>query len=323
VTTANTFVESMTIQQAFAGGGRTRRMRLLVLGLVLAVLPVGCSERPSSAPTPATSAKPVRVASFDFSENLILAEIYAQALRQADIPVVMLSDFGTREVLGPALEQGQVDLVIDYLGSALEAADAGNPATHGSLEYARTELQKDLTGFGVTVMEAAAAQDQNGFVVTRNTARRLASPSISSLAPIASSLVLGAPPECADRPYCLIGLESVYGLHFARTEVIDTRAATATALESGEIDVGLLETTDARLAEGRFVLLKDDKGLQPRENIIPLLRREVIDEYGQTLTDVINEVTARLTTDVLIDLNRSVEVEGETPAEVAHEWLDD
>jgi len=313
----------MRIPQGIAdAAGGVRRLRFLVVGLGLAMLSAGCaSESSSSAPSPSVTEGVVRVASFDFSENLILAEIYAQALRQAGIPVELLPNLGTREVIQPALEQGQIDFVVDYLGSALEAADAGNPAAHSSLGHARMELQRVMAGEGVTVLAAAAAQDQNGFAVTRRTARGLSSPTISALSPTASSMVLGAPPECAERPYCLQGLESLYGLNFARIDVIDTRAATATALQTGEIDVGLLETTDARLAEGRFVLLKDDKGLQPRENVIPLVRRPVIDEYGQTLTDAVAAVTSRLKTAVLVELNRRVEVDGRSPAEVASEWL--
>ena len=114
----------------------------------------------------------------------------------------------------------------------------------------------------------------------------------------------------------------MYGLHFAHVEEIDSRAATATALESGEIDVGLLETTDAQLAGGEFVLLGDDKGLQPRENIVPLVRQQVIDEYGQAFADTVESVTSHLTTADLIELNRRVEIQGKSPSEVASEWLD-
>ena len=105
-------------------------------------------------------------------------------------------------------------------------------------------------------------------------------------------------------------------------EDISTRAATATALESGEIDVGLLETTDARLADGGFILLRDDRGLQPRENIIPLARQWVIDTYGQTFTDAVDSVSSRLTTADLIELNRRVEIDGMTPSQAAADWLD-
>ena len=302
----------MTITRWPSGHSISHRLRILAVGLCVALVLIACTDQESPNPTQSESEESITVASFDFSENWILAEIYGQALRRAGIPVQMLSNVGTREVVGPALEQGQVDFVVDYLGSALEAADLGNPATHGSLEYARRELQKALVGSGVVVLSAAAAQDQNGFAVTRETAAGLSSRTISALSPTASSMVFGAPPECPDRPYCLIGLRSVYGLHFAHVEEIDSRAATATALESGEIDVGLLETTDAQLAGGEFVLLGDDKGLQPRENIVPLVRQQVIDEYGQALHTV-ESVTSHLTTADLIELNRRVEIQGNLP----------
>ncbi|HEX5017136.1 MAG TPA: ABC transporter substrate-binding protein [Actinomycetes bacterium] len=299
----------------------SKQLRRLVCALGLLLL-VSCAEKPASEPAPSNSEASVRVASFDFSENLILAEIYAEAIRRAGIPVELLPELGTREVVGPALEQGEVDFVVDYLGSALEASDPGNPATHGSLEQARQALGAVVAENGIVVLDPAAAQDQNGFAVTPRMAKRLSSPAISALAPRAPTLVFGGPPECVDRTYCLIGLESVYGLHFERVEVIDTRAATAAALQSGEIDVGLLETTDARLAEGNLLLLRDDHGLQPRENVTPLARQSVIDEYGQKFVEAVNAVTTRLTTSALADLNRQVEIEGGTPAEVAAQWLD-
>ncbi len=322
MTTAKTSAVTMTIPRWHPGyASISRPLRVLVVGLSLLVL-IACAGQKSSNPKPPGHDESITVASFDFSENWILAEIYAQAIRRAGIPVEMLSNLGTREVVGPALEQGQVDFVVDYLGSALEAEDPGNPATHGSLEYARRQLQKALVGTGVVVLGAAAAEDQNGFAVTRETAAGLSSRTISALTPTASSMVLGAPPECPDRPYCLLGLRSVYGLQFAHFEKIDTRAATATALESGEIDVGLLETTDAQLASGEFVLLRDDQGLQPRENIVPLVRQQIIDEYGQSFADAVDSVTSRLTTADLVDLNRRVEIAGMTPSEVASDWLD-
>lgn len=322
LTTAKMSSVGMTLSRQAAGYFAISR-GMQVLGVVLAacLLSISCTAESSSPPEPAAR-ESITVASFDFSENLILAELYTQAIEEAEIPVELVSNLGPREVVGPALEQGQVDFVVDYLGSALEAADAGNPATHGSVDYARQELQKAMVGHGVTVLRAAAAQDQNGFAVTHETARGLSSRTMSALSTKASAMVLGAPPECSERPYCLIGLESVYRLHFARVEDISTRAATATALESGEIDVGLLETTDARLAEGRFILLRDDRGLQPRENIIPLARQWVIDTYGQSFTDAVDSVSSRLTTADLIELNRRVEIDGMTPSQAAADWLD-
>jgi osmoprotectant transport system substrate-binding protein len=101
-----------------------------------------------------------------------------------------------------------------------------------------------------------------------------------------------------------------------------SRAATVEALVSGQIDVGLLETTDARLAVAPVRLLDDDRGLQPPENVVPLVRSAAIDRWGEELRTALDEVSARLTTADLVELNRSVELDGLTPAEAAARWWD-
>jgi osmoprotectant transport system substrate-binding protein len=101
---------------------------------------------------------------------------------------------------------------------------------------------------------------------------------------------------------------------------MSSRAATVEALLSGQIDVGLLETTDARLAVAPIMLLVDDRGLQPPENVVPLVRRDAIDRWGEELRTVLNEVSARLTTNDLVGLNQAVELDGLTPEEAAARW---
>ena len=113
------------------------------------------------------------------------------------------------------------------------------------------------------------------------------------------------------------GLEEVYGLQFGEVRSMPSRAATVEALVSGQIDVGLLETTDARLAVAPVMLLLDDRALQPHENVVPLVRTASLDRWGDQLRTALDEVSARLTTADLVELNRSVELDGLTPAEAA------
>jgi osmoprotectant transport system substrate-binding protein len=101
-----------------------------------------------------------------------------------------------------------------------------------------------------------------------------------------------------------------------------SRAATVEALVSGEIDVGLLETTDARLSVSPVMLLVDDRGLQPHENVVPLVRTDVLDRWGDRLRIALDEVSARLVTADLVLLNAAVELDGLTPAEAAARWWD-
>jgi osmoprotectant transport system substrate-binding protein len=247
--------------------------------------------------------------------------VYGQALRRAGLPVQMEVGLGTREIVEPALEQGQIDFVVDYLGTALDFLVPNTSQNHGPAESVHAALRQQLSSRGVAVLPFAAAEDKNGFAVTAAFARSRGVSRLSDLTPMSRSLVLGGPPECPARRYCAAGLKRVYGLEFRSFRAIPTRAGTATALTIGEIDVGMLETTDPRLAQGRLLLLQDDRGLQPRENVVPLVRQATLRAYGDRIEKAIAPVTAALTTDEMIKLNRAVEVERRTPAEAAAAWL--
>jgi osmoprotectant transport system substrate-binding protein len=295
-----------------------RRRPAGLLGILLFVLLTACGGADEPARTaPATT---IRFASYDFSENQTLVEVYAEAVRRAGLPVSVQHGVGTREVVSPALEQGVVDVVVDYLGTALSFARPSAPDLSREPAEMHTVLRRTLGGRGVVVLDAAQAEDQNGFAVTKAFADDSGATRLSDLIPLAPQLTFGGPPECPDRPYCLEGLEKVYGLEFHKVLTMQSWGATVEALVSGQIDVGLLETTDARLAVAPVTLLLDDRKLQPPENVVPLVRRAAIDRWGDQLGTVLNEVSARLTTADLIELNRSVELEGLTPKEAAARW---
>jgi osmoprotectant transport system substrate-binding protein len=276
----------------------------------------GPAEQPSG---PATT---VRFASYDFAENQILVEVYAEAVRRAGLPVSVQHGIGTREVVSPALQQGVVDVVVDYLGTALAFArpEFARPPAAAEEKYA--VLARTMGGRGVDVLTPSAAEDQNGFVVTDTFAAEHDVDTLSDLVALAPELAFGGPPECSDRPFCLLGLERVYGLRFGAVLSMPTRGATLEALLSRQIDVGMLETTDARLAVAPVTLLADDRALQPPENVVPMVRAAAAERWGAPLRDALEETSARLTTDQLIELNRAVELDGQTPAEAAASWWD-
>jgi osmoprotectant transport system substrate-binding protein len=296
---------------------RARRSTVAALGLVLVVL-AGCS----AAPPPPAPEGGVRFAAYDFSENQILVAVYAEAVRRAGLRVSVDSGVATREVVEPALEQGVVDVVIDYLGTASGFVGAAAPGSAQTPEQLHAGLAHVLAGRGVTVLDPARAEDQNGFAVTTGFAAEHRVGTLSELAPLAPGLVFGGPPECVDRPLCLPGLRQVYGLQFGQVRTMPSRAATVEALAAGEIDVGLLETTDARVGSAPVLLLLDDRSLQPPENVVPLVRTAVLDREGDRLRTALDETSARLTTQELVALNRAVETEGLTPTEAARTWWD-
>jgi osmoprotectant transport system substrate-binding protein len=291
-----------------------------ILLLVLVLLATGC-DRGQAPPAPEDPRRPtIQLASFDFPESEILGELYGQALRQHGIPVEPVVQLGAREVVAPALEQGKVDMVPEYLGSALNFLNDRDRVATADPGLTHARLEQAFAPRGVSVLAFAPAQDRNGFVVTGELARRRGLEQLSDLAPLAGQLTFGGPPECPQRPLCLKGLQDLYGLHFARFEAMPSRAVTAAALETGEIDVGMIDTTDPNLIEADLVQLADDKRLQPADNVVPVLRREVVDAYGPPLVRLLNAVSAQLTTVELTKLNLQV-AKGQPAADAVGAWL--
>jgi osmoprotectant transport system substrate-binding protein len=284
---------------------------VLVLLLVLGCL--ACA-RPPAGPEPRDPSR-LRIASFDFPESQVVAEVYARALRQAGFQVDVLSGLGTREIVLPALQQGLVDVVVDYTGSLLDYVGGSPAETHGTADEVHAALRQRLTGRGLTALAYAPAEDANGFAVRAQFARERQLSRISDLRGLAGRLTFGGPPECSARRYCLRGLQATYGLRFAAFRPQPTRGTTATALATGEIDVGLLETTYGGLGDHRLMLLVDDRALQPRENLVPVVRTEVVRRYGSRLTQPLDAVSARLTSADLVRLNHIAEVNPVDPAE--------
>jgi osmoprotectant transport system substrate-binding protein len=296
--------------------------RTILALTMLALLVAGC-DRGQAPPPPEDPRRPtIRLASFDFPESEILGELYGQALRQHGFPVELVVQLGAREVVAPALEQGKVDMVPEYLGSALNFLNDRDRVATADPGLTHARLEQAFAPRGVSVLAYAPAVDRNGFVVTGEMARSRGLEKLSDLAPIAGQLVIGGPPECPQRPLCLKGLQEVYKLEFERFEAKPSRDVTAAELKTGEIDVGMIDTTNPNLVKqgNDLVQLQDDRHLQPADNVVPVLRREVLDAYGPALVRLVNAVSAQLTTKELTGLNLQVDG-GQPAADAAARWL--
>ncbi len=141
---------------------------------------------------------------------------------------------------------------------------------------------------------------------------------------MAGEFRFGGPPECPEREFCLQGLETVYGLEFAEFVPLDAAGPiTIAALEGGDVDIALLFSSQGVIAEKGWVVLEDDMGLQPAENLVPAIRQAVVDEYGEDLTNLLDEVSEKIEQEALIEMNKRADIDGEDPAVIAGEWLDE
>lgn len=301
---------------------RSRR----ALGAAIAIALVACSPADPFGSGTEPEPRPdnsIVVASFDFAESELLGELYATALEAHGYSVTRRLHLGSRELLQPALVQGQIDFLPEYVGTALTFVTLGavDVTSHSPSMY--RALKRTLGARGVKALDYSSAQDKNGIVVTTETAETYDLETISDLKAHASEFVFGGPPECDERPLCLAGLESTYGLRFASFVPLDVGGPrTLAALEGFEIDVGLLFTTDPNLSPSGLVLLKDDKGLQPAENVVPVVHAVVAERYGPRFEDVLDAVTHALTTSELRLLNHDVQLEHQDAHDTALEWLE-
>jgi osmoprotectant transport system substrate-binding protein len=292
-------------------------------GFVLAAVLLagaGCVEQ-SPPPTAAAPDRDVIVVgAFNFPESRVLAELYAQALAGAGFPVEVLP-LGSREILEPALEQGFVDLVPEYTGSALNFLERRSDAADSDAERTYLRLETAFADRGVTLAAGSPAENQNAFVVRRETAQTLGLETVSDLADVAGELTLGGPPECPERPACGVGLRERYDVSFGRFIGLTHARHVAAALAAGEVDVGLLFTTDPVLADHDLVALIDDRGLQPAEQVVPVIRDATLARFGAELLAVVDRVSRALSTAELAALNHEMVAEDAAPDAIAREWL--
>jgi osmoprotectant transport system substrate-binding protein len=293
-------------------------MAVAVVATLVAVVgaPAAALGRP---PARALHDDVVTIGSFDFAESRLLAEIYGQAIEADGVKVRRVLGIGPRELVFPALAGGLLELVPEYAGAALRFTSLGEDGG-GEVDATRERLTQRLRGDHLRALDSSPAQDVNTFVITQDTAATYQLESLSDLARVSDELVFGGPPECRSRRECLPGLERVYGIDFREVLLLDAGGPTTKqALRTGAVDVALLFSTDPDV-EGEFVALADDRGLQPAENVTPLVRTEVLERFGPALAERLDAVSGRLTTDVLRRLNGEV-ARGVSARRVAARWL--
>jgi osmoprotectant transport system substrate-binding protein len=271
----------------------------------------------TAADQPPAAADVIRVGSANFTESRLLAEIYSQALEARGVTVERQFGIGSREVYFPALQDGSIDLIPEYTGNLLQEIDPQATAT--ASEQVFQELTSKLPD-GLIVLEQSTAEDKDAVVITQETAQRYNARSIADLAPHCGELVFGGPPEFAERPYGLPGIERLYGCTFAEFRSLDAGGPlTVAALTDGSIQAADLFTTDPTIADRGWVALEDPQNNFAAQNVVPLVNEaKAKDQVRQTL----NAISAALTTDGLLELNREVaDAATNTVESVAKEWL--
>jgi len=258
------------------------------------------------------------VGSENFSEEVVLGNLYNDVLEHAGFKTRLRADLGARAYVDEALAHGAIDVFPDYAGSLLAYLAPKQSRLATQLSTDLPALRSALAGQGATVLNPAPAIDTNVFVVTKSTAAKYHLRTISDLRPVASKLAFGAPPECPKYYYCLEGLQEVYHLHFGSFVATDESGPIAVAdLQNGKAQVVELFSTDSVIAKDGFVVLEDNKHLEPADHVVPVLRKSF---DKPAVAAALNALSAKLTTGALAQLDTEAS-NNHDPAADASRWL--
>jgi osmoprotectant transport system substrate-binding protein len=261
-----------------------------------------------------------------FTEEYILQAIYQQVLENAGYNVTVKT-VTTRDIYIPSLESGDVDIVPDYLAGItdfLQATDNGENApivSSNNVDKTLAALKKLAEPHGISVLQPSTATDQNAFFVTTDFAQKNNLTTLSDYAAMNQPITLGAPSDCKGRPDCEGGLTKVYGFDITKIVPLDFASAQVKdAVKSGEVDMGETGTTDGTLDALGLTLLQDDKGIQPAQNLTPVVNTDFLNAHPD-IQALLDPVSKALTTEDLAALNLKVDSDREKPADVATAWL--
>jgi osmoprotectant transport system substrate-binding protein len=295
----------------------TRLFAALATGaLAVGMTACGSDDPLQPADTTAPDGGTIVVGSADFTENVLLAEIYAGALRGAGANVTTKLRVGTRETLVKGLEDKSLSVVPEYTGNLLAYFDKTAEQSKPDEVF---DALKDKMPDGLTVLEASEAEDSDVLVVTKETATQNNLSTVDDLGPKCGEYVLGAAGEWKQRWEAKIN--ELYGCTFKEIRTTDAGGpVTVEALKSGQVQVANLFTTLSAIQANDFVRLEDTKRMYPAQQVVPFGRTDALNDAA---TDALNMVSAALDTDKLTELVSRVEVDKENAADVAADFLRD
>ena len=286
-------------------------------GLALAACGSSGSSSSSNPLTPTASKGTVVIGSANFPENELLAQIYSTALAAKGVKVTNKFNIGAREVYYPQVKSGAITIIPEYNGALLSTSvdTSSTAATTADVDAA---LQSKLPS-SMEILNPSAAQDKDSVTVTQAFATKHHLTSISNLKPIASTVVIGGPPEFKTRTDGLVGLKKNYGLVFKSFDPLDESGPiTLAALTDGKVQAADVFTTTPQIITDHLVALADPKSNFAAQNVVPLVYKKGV---TPTVVSTLNAISAKLTTAALLQMDKAVILDHADYTTVATAWL--
>jgi osmoprotectant transport system substrate-binding protein len=280
----------------------------------------GSQASSESADQPGKGKPPVTLGTKDFTEEFVLGELYKQALEAKGYKVTLKKNIGATELIDKALTSGQIDGYPEYLGVSVSTAFGKDIIPKSDTET--YNLAKKLYGErGQVISKQTPFFDVDAIATTKDYASKNDLKSVADLKGV-GSFTVGARPEFRNRFQGLKGMRSEYGLTNAQFKQL-ALGIQYQALDSGDVDTANVFSTDAQLASGKYVVLKDPKGIFGYQHVAMVMNKDKYEALGgPAFFDVVNQVSALLTNDAMISMNKAVAIDKQDEAEVAKSFLE-
>ena len=306
-----------------------RRGSAGVLATALALAVAACGSGGSNTSTSASTgaapaAKPgagkpaVTLGAKNFTEQFVLGQLYKQALEAKGFTVKLKNNIGSTEIIDKGLTSGNIDFYPEYVGVGLTAV-AHDDKSYPSAQAAYNALKSFNEKRGFTLLDQTPFTDVDAIAVKPPFAKQHNLKTVADLKN-AGPFKIGAPPEFRTRFTGLVGMKKVYGITQA-TLVPLSIGLQYKALDSGKVQAADVFTTDGQLQKGSYVVLTDPKNIFGYEQVVPVVNKKTLTKEGPAFAQTINAVSAKLTTKAMQQMNGAVDLDKQSPASVAKQFL--
>jgi osmoprotectant transport system substrate-binding protein len=316
-----------------SGRRRNRLLALIAALAALALVAAGCggddggggsgssssgSTSTQAAEQPGKGKPPVTIGDKNFTEEFILGELYAQALRAKGFTVTLKPNIGSSEIIDKALKSGQIDMYPDYVGTIVSVLAGADPPASKEATYAAAKRFEEKDGF--TLLDPTPFFNTNSVGVMPAFAQENGLKTIEDLEKL-DSFTYADTPENLNRLQGVRGLRQVYGLKNLKFKPLAI-GLQYNALKRGDVDTADVFSTDAQLTQTKLVLLEDTKHIFGFQNVAPVVSRKTLQEQGPAFAQTINEVSSKLTVEAMRTMNAAVDIDKQQPKDVARQFLE-
>jgi osmoprotectant transport system substrate-binding protein len=296
----------------------TRRAAKAAFAIAIGVPLVLGGTAAASRSSEAAKRPTIVVGTKNFTEQYILGQLYAQALKAKGFKVKVKENIGSSEIIDAALTSGKINFYPEYTGVIVQVlAHKPSPSSAAATYVAAKKFEEKR---GYTLLKRTPFYDSDAFGILTSTANKYGLKTIPDVKKVPKTLKYGGFPECQTRTTCFKGLTDTYGL-MNLSFVPLSGISIYTALDQGTVDAGDVFSTDPQLGSKKYTILTDTKHIFGFQNVAPIVSKKIAKAGGKKFTKAVNAVSAKLTIKAMIAMNKAVAIDKQSPTKVASAFL--